>query len=91
MKTKYTLLNISILYYILTILLLFLVYTTSTGNSFFYYILLSIFQILCLIGITMLAIFNQKKWLSSISGVLNMYLLLSYLIVPLIVQILIQN
>lgn len=81
---------LSIVYYLVNVYLLSQVYGGDGGSGLGPYVILLIFQGISLLTIGVLTMFNNKKWLSSDYGPSSKFILLSYLVVPLITYFLIH-
>lgn len=90
LKFANELLKLSLGYYAITMVLIYFILTAESGNGLAPFLALLIFLGGSLIVITVLAIAKNKTWLNAEHGRINKYLLLSYLIVPLIMLLLFQ-
>ena len=90
MKFAKGLLRISLAYYLINCILAFLMFNSNGGGGLVFYLALLFLYGISLLVIIPLAVVNNKKWLNIEYGQTSEFLLLSYLIVPLITLYLLE-
>jgi hypothetical protein len=90
LKFANALLKLSLGYYAITMMLIYFLLTAEASNGLFPFLALLIFLGGSFVVITILTIIKNKTWLNEEHGRTSKYLLLSYLVVPLIILLLFQ-